>query len=209
MVNIVKTIQPPSLLQAIKNGVILYDNLGKREKVDLRNKLLKDQGYICCYCQKRLPHKFIVKSKIEHFLCQDKNPKLQLNFNNLFIACNGIGNNDVFTCDTKKANLDINSFDLINSNITSKIKYTKNGAVFSDDQNIKNDIENILNLNDENLRKSRESVYKAIEQIKKRCGLKKGNYSKKIEKSIRDCIAKDANGKFQPFYGVSLYFLKK
>jgi hypothetical protein len=74
MVNIVKTNQPASLLQAIKNGVSLYDNLGKREMVDLRKKLLQDQGYICCYCQKRLPHKFIVKSKIEHFRCQENNP---------------------------------------------------------------------------------------------------------------------------------------
>ncbi len=208
MVNIVKTVQPPALLQAIKSGVSLYENLGKREKVDLRNQLLKDQGYICCYCQKRIPHKFIVKSKIEHFLCQDKNPKLQLTFSNLFVSCNGIGNNHEFTCDTKKANFDINSFNLITSNITSKIKYTKNGVIFSEDQNIKNDIKNILNLNDENLRKVREGAYKAIEQIKRRSG-SNGNFQKNIDKKIQDCIVKDANGRFKPFYGVSLYFLKK
>lgn len=208
MVNIIKTAQPSSLLQAIKNGETLYENLGKREKVDLRNKLLYDQGYLCCYCQKRIPHKFIVKSKIEHFRCQENNPLLQLDYNNLFIACNGLGNSNRFTCDTKKANLDINSFNLISSNITSKIKYTKNGLIFSDDQNIKNDIENKLNLNDENLRKSRAGVFKAIEQIKKRCGAK-GNYQNKLDKRINDCVKKDINGKFQPFYGVSLYFLKK
>lgn len=208
MVNIVKTNQPPSFLQAIKNGVNLYDNLGKREMVDLRKKLLKDQGYICCYCQKRIPHKLIVKSKIEHFKCQENNPLLQLDFNNLFIACNGIGNGNKFTCDTKKANSNINSFNLISSNLTTKIKYTKNGIVFSNDQNIKNDIENILNLNDENLRKSREGVFKAIEQIKKQCGLK-GSYKGNLEKKIQDCILKNTEGKFQPFYGVSLYYLKK
>jgi uncharacterized protein (TIGR02646 family) len=193
MVNIIKTIQPPSLLQAKKNGVTLYDDLGKREKVDLRNKLLNDQGYICCYCQKRLPHKFIVKSKIEHFRSQENNPQLQLEYRNLFIACNGIGNSKNFTCDTNKANLDINSFNLLISNITSKIKYTKNGLIFSDDQSIKNEIESILNLNDENLRKSRASVYLGIEQIKKRCALK-GNYSNSLDKRINDCEQKDATG---------------
>jgi len=209
MVRVCKTNEPNSLRTAINRGATDYeDHLDGRTKVKLRNKLLQDQGYVCCYCLKQIPEKYLPKSKIEHFKSQTGFPELQLEFRNLFIACNGVGNITEKTCDTKKGGSELNSFNFLTSNLVTLIKYTKNGTIFSTDNAVKEEINNILNLNDENLRKAREEIYIAIERIKKRCG-SKGNYASSIAKVINEWSTKDHNGRHKSYYAVALYYLNK
>lgn len=209
MVRINKRTQiPPLLLKDIKDGAKIYSSdLGSRTMVELRKTLMEDQGFICCYCQKRIPHKFTPKSKIEHFKSQSEYPQFQLKFKNLFIACNGIGYINDATCDSKKGDTEIKSFNLITTNFLNKIKYTKIGTIISDDEKINNDLKNTLNLNDQNIRKARLQVYDAIETIKKLCH-KKGVYDQKIKIVKSEWSNKDIDGKYKPFYGVALYYLK-
>ena len=62
---------------------------------DLIQALLKEQGYICCYCMQRI---YGEDSHIEHFVPRDiKNTDphsmrasdVELNYGNLFESCNG------------------------------------------------------------------------------------------------------------------------
>lgn len=208
-----RTPQPLSMQNDIRLGATVYPtDLNPKTSVELRKILLEDQGYICCYCQRRIPHKFIpkkfiTKSKIEHFKSQDEFPLLQLKFTNLFIACNGIGNNKEFTCDTKKGNSAITSFNLLTNNFESRIKYTNIGGIMSDDSNINKDIKDILNLNEENLVRARLGVYNAIKNIKRKSQLK-GKFDQLIRKEINSWETKN-DGKFKEFKGVGLYFLNK
>lgn len=209
MVRVSKTNEPNSLRTAINRGATDYElHLDKRTKVKLRTKLLQDQGYVCCYCLKQIPEKYLPKSKIEHFKSQTGFPELQLEFRNLFIACNGVGNIVGKTCDTQKGGNELTSFNLLTSNLATLIKYTKNGTIFSTDIAIKEEINDILNLNDENLRKAREEIYTAIERIKKKCG-SKGNYANSIAKVISEWSSKDSDGRHKPYYAVALYYLNK
>ncbi len=55
-------------------------------KDDIRKSLRKEQGYICCYCERRL---HIDDYHIEHFKPKDpsKFPELQLEYDNLICSC--------------------------------------------------------------------------------------------------------------------------
>ena len=52
-------------------------NFQKPEKESVHKSLLKEQGYICCYCQRRIDLK---NSHIEHFKPKDYYPKLSLEY---------------------------------------------------------------------------------------------------------------------------------
>lgn len=198
----------PLLLKDIKNSAESFENdLSPKAKAELRRVLLNDQGYICCYCQKRIPHKKIPKSKIEHFKSQENHPNLQLEFNNLFVACNGTGYNNNFTCDTKKSNVDIESFNLLTTDFDNRIKYSSLGTIISDDTSIDTEINLKLNLNDQNLIKSRLGVIEAIKNNKRKLN-EKGIYNAGIRKLILEWESRQ-KGKFKEFKGVGLYFLKK
>ena len=58
---------PESLIQYAKNKNAYFD--GYQDKDDVREQLLKDQGYLCGYCMRRLNS--ATEVKIEHILPQD------------------------------------------------------------------------------------------------------------------------------------------
>lgn len=207
MISINKGTKPNSLLKAIQEGETNYLNLKKDVMVDLRNTLLKDQGFVCCYCQKRIPERISPKSKIEHFKSRVNFPKLQLDYKNMFIACNGKGLNSIETCDTSKKNRELNSFNFLNSKIEEKIKYTKNGVIFSVDEKINSEINEVLNLNEEGLRQARQNVYMSIRRIKQKLN-RKGQFQRGIEKLNSEYSSKKSR-QFEPFYGVKLYYINK
>ncbi|RKI30385.1 TIGR02646 family protein [bacterium 1xD8-6] len=64
------------------------DNDGKRRRQRLRNQLIEEQGYICCYCMKRIS---LDSSHIEHFWPKTFFPQIDLDYNNMFASCNGDG----------------------------------------------------------------------------------------------------------------------
>ncbi len=52
----------------------------------LKKTLLEEQGYICCYCQKRVE---LFSSHIEHLKPQSKHPNEIFNYKNLLASCYG------------------------------------------------------------------------------------------------------------------------
>jgi len=214
MIKIGKSPQPRALGEEIAKGARIYPyDLSAKTMVLIRKKLLDDQGFICCYCQRRIPHKskkgkFITpKSKIEHFKCQKNFPRLQLDYRNMFIACRGKGNNDEHTCDTKKEDDLLLKTDFSKA-IQNNIYYTKVGEMKSFDTDLQKDIDEILNLNEENLRVSRSAIYVAIQMTKKRLG-KKPNYQTELSKLVRNIQNKNSKGQLVEFLGTHLYFLNK
>jgi len=202
--------QPQLLLQAVKAGKTDYKNdLDQATMAQLRLALLEDQGYVCCYCQKRIPEKLLPKSKIEHFKCRHSFPDRQLEFQNLFIACNGIGNKEEKTCDTKKGRKAINSFDFMTTKFEDEITYSKIGTISAKNQDIDNEINDVLNLNDDNLIEARKQVLTIINFLKRKIGQSAGSYQNKLDKLIDDWTSKDANGKFKPYFTAGVYYLKK
>ncbi|MCG7849073.1 MAG: TIGR02646 family protein [ANME-2 cluster archaeon] len=61
-----------------------YDDLVNPEKKEVKDSLMKEQGYICCYCERRLTDD---DSHIEHFNPQSNNAVDTLDYTNMLCSC--------------------------------------------------------------------------------------------------------------------------
>ena len=176
----------------------------KIDEENLRRILLKEQGYICCYCMSRID---CDNSKIEHFKPQTKYRKLQLDYKNLFVACKGGEGTFEQFCDTAKKNKELKKINLL-ENIENFIKYKKkldSIEIYSNDEDINSDLNEILNLNANLLKKNRRQKYDEV--LNK---LKKMNFDKNfIKKTLKYFKSKSENGKYSEFCEMIVFFLEK
>jgi len=218
MKQIIKDKEPRSLTEHRAQGGFYY-NLNRDE---LRNSLLDEQGFICCYCMKRIPQKLknedsekhFPSCKIEHVKCQSKNPELELNYQNLLVACNGNHGypKKMQTCDTfkRERNLSFNPADT-DRNIEGFIRFKANGQIFSDDDTIDKELNNVLNLNTKDLKDVREAFYieiqkRIIQEGKKRKGKE---IQRKFYEKEKNKLLTMRNGKFEPYCMVGVYLINK
>jgi uncharacterized protein (TIGR02646 family) len=149
---------------------------------ELRQSLVAEQGSICCYCQQKIVLKSENTGKIwmktEHFVPKkgkDKDESKQLDYNNLLAAC--LGNQDSGNenhCDSSKSDMRLqvlpNPAEIRQSNFDGFLTYKvreREGCVdviAADlaNSDLKKDIDECLNLNEQNLRQKRFAVWKAI-----------------------------------------------
>lgn len=113
MRRITKTTPPEEFLEYLKTPGVSYKGLSGQPKEALRQRLLEDQGYICCYCGQRIHND--EHTKIEHIKCQKNYGDLELCFSNMLVSCdggdvdraNGVRPKHQLHCDAKKGNQDI------------------------------------------------------------------------------------------------------
>ena len=106
--------QPVSLVKHRQQPHATYD--GYREKDDLREALLQEQGFICCYCMRRIQNALVLKMVLEHFNPQnlydgtiEGKPNLTLDYNNILASCTGgeKGHKKQYHCDEAKSHFEI------------------------------------------------------------------------------------------------------
>ena len=207
MRHIVKGNEPRSLVEHRSQPYADYDNYPQKD--DLRQSLLTEQGYICCYCMQRIAHDTI---KIEHWQPQSIYPDLQLDYRNLLGACQGNQGQPqrLQHCDTRKGETEItiNPADA-SKNCENFIKYRSNGQIYSDDETINNELNEVLNLNLETLTRNRKAAMDAvIEGLRKKYPSKSWTVSilsKEIAKF--DNVTKKA--KYRPYCQFVIFLLNK
>ena len=87
MRKIQKTEPPQEFIDFCKSMTgVSFENLSGEPKNALRKRLLEDQGYICCYCGRRVDDS---NTKIEHIKPQKLFPELSLDFKNMLASCDG------------------------------------------------------------------------------------------------------------------------
>lgn len=64
-----------------------YENLRSPQKPAVVQALLKEQGFICCYCEQRVSGS--ADSHIEHLVPQSVDPRRTLDFGNMLCSCQG------------------------------------------------------------------------------------------------------------------------
>ncbi len=113
---------------------------------EFQTQLLKEQGYLCAYCNDRIPEfkkvksKKYCKTKVEHWHPQSSkfsdNNQLDTDYQNMFICCmggesNSLGDNNQENhyCDTAKGESFI-TLDPRERNHINKLKYTNNGQIY-------------------------------------------------------------------------------
>jgi uncharacterized protein (TIGR02646 family) len=215
--------EPPSLSAFIKKNILAniypsYSNLDKKVIDDLSESLLKEQGYLCCYCMEEIS---LNSLRREHFLPQSRFKHEELNYSNLFAACNfsdGLPP-DQQHCDIKKGNLLIPKY-LSDPKCSDYFRYNRSGEILpygsfkrytdyyqnfhqlnAEQKTILSTIE-VLNLNAERLKtKRKDFIFALIQSIN---GLEK----EQIEQKIEDYKSKDNQGKLKRFCGVAVYLIE-
>lgn len=190
---------------------------------ELVESLLKEQGNICAYCMRRIPHRDKLYNKdgtnyvltvedhrIEHILSRDNHPDKKLDYNNMVVCCPGhIGDED--HCDRLKGSNDI-SFSPLDSVFISTLSYKTDGEIVSSDKQYNKEINEVLNLNTKLLKLNRKQSWEIV--VKELVAKNKGKQLNKTQ--INQFIAKyssmhnkDGQMKYIPYCGVVLYNLNK
>ncbi len=206
--------EPSSLTRHKNTPNHNYKNYSKKN--DLRQNLLKGQGYLCCYCMRRIQTPTVNKMKIEHFMPysiyngENEKPDLTLDYNNLIASCKGGegGSKRLYHCDKSKESIEI-ILNPTDRNLMAKIKFTRNGIILTANRTYDNEIDNILNLNIQSLKDGRKMIWESLEQIIKN---KFGNRTVTksfINKKIKYWKQKDALGMSKEYCQVAIYYLTK
>ncbi len=207
MKRIIKGREPQSLLEHRLKSFADYDNFS--EKDELRESLLTEQGYICCYCMQRISAD---RMKIEHWQSQDEYSEFQLDYNNLLGACEGGQGSPSHLqhCDTKKGNTEITINPLDNHrNCEDLTRYSGNGQIYSHDVTIDEELNNVLNLNTQTLVNNRKEVLELVlKQLKSQ--YPKGDWTEAIlNKKIQQWSDRQKDGKHKPYCQIVIHHLKK
>lgn len=184
-----------------------YDDLDKQTKDDIRQSLIEEQGYICCYCMRRI-HLGKGGMRIEHWRSQSRYETEQLDYGNLLASCDGQIETGKSHCDRSKGDLDI-TFNPSNPSIDieASLKYLNDGTMESTDKRLMNDIDAVLNLNLPRLKQNRQAIVRSVEKrLDKGPGKRSRHY---IEELLRAWESADDEGMFQPYSGVALYRIRK
>lgn len=216
MRKIIKNPEPEAWIKFRKTPGVEFESIP-----ELKDALLKEQGYICAYCMRRIPCKDdnsydIIR--VEHILSRKNHPDEEhvFGYNNLVACCTGaIGmsadsenlsaNN--FHCDRKKCEQDV-SFNLFSESFIETLSYnSKDGTIKSSNTQYNKEINEILNLNHCQLKRNRfEALRGVITQLSKI----KSNWTKSnIEKVLAIWNEKDQDGYYKPYCGIVIWYLKK
>ncbi|MGE0084276.1 MAG: retron system putative HNH endonuclease [Desulfococcaceae bacterium] len=207
MRNISKFHEPNSLVEHRCQSDPSFNNLPAAAKKEIRIQLLKEQGYLCCYCMSRISDH---DSRIEHWHSQANYPQKQLDYGNLLLACCGNqGNRPEYQyCDVRKGDHEIlyNPADPTH-NVQDKLRYHGDGMIESNDSIFDKQLNEILNLNFSRLQANRKSVIKGvcIAIDKRGVQVTKGQ----LRQDIRRWDSTNSNGELKEYCQVAIYFLNK
>jgi len=176
---------------------------------ELRAALLKDQGFICGYCMRRIPvvkndPGNIERSKIEHVQSREHFQHLQLEYSNMIICCPGFINSNEH-CDKLKKSSPI-SFSPFDVNVERSISYgSKDGKISSSNMDWNKDFNNVLALNNSLLKLNRKQALEGV-----RLRLQQKNWRKaELESILNEWKSKDADGKLKPYCGVIIWYINR
>ncbi|MEG4342077.1 retron system putative HNH endonuclease [Microcoleus sp. A003_D6] len=177
-----------------------YKYLSNPEKAAVHISLLSEQGYICCYCCKKVEQS---NSHIEHLAPQSKtDSELSVDYTNMLASC-GRDPDWPEYCGNKKQNLAIgvsplqaNCEEFFNYSSTGEILPTANNLAHQKDA--QTTIE-VLGLNHYDLMQGRIQALEALQGIMTQ---------QEAELLAQVCQQMNAQGRYQPFCNAVFYFLK-
>jgi len=200
----------------------VYDDLkGTVEYFELKKSLLKEQGFICCYCEKQIGQGFDLKDcDIEHFMPRHPDKRVlsarecikceeaQLTYTNLFASCKGEQADCADHCNHKKDNW----FDFktcispSDSRINGAFGFRLSGKMYAVNP-IVQEMEKHLNLNSYVLEEQRKAAFEAVmeTEFEDEDLLEDGDY---VETVIEDYDSMQ-DGKYAEFCSMITYCLKK
>lgn len=208
MVLIEKSKEPDSWTQHRKTPGSEYESTP-----ELRDSLLKDQGFICAYCMRRIPvtdHGTTESSRIEHIIPQSMLTREQaMEYSNMVICCPGAISSiseKLTHCDRHKGEKPI-SLSPLDKNFIATLDYKRDGTLFSSDKRFDSEINTILNLNIEQLKANRKSVRNGLINF---LNAKKNRWKRAdLEKILQKYEGRDEGGRRMEYCGVVISYVSK
>ncbi|MEO5726577.1 MAG: retron system putative HNH endonuclease [Byssovorax sp.] len=207
MRRIYKGDEPKSLAEHRRSGGN-YKTYKERE--ELGGALLKEQGFLCCYCMQQIS---LRKMRIEHWASQTAHPTRTVDYDNLLGACTG-GENvlpvEQQHCDVHRKNEPLHVHPTQPPPTCEQLlRYLANGKVTSDDPVVKKDVETTLNLNADHLVAARQKIHDQLLAALAR-EQKNGQWAPAlIEAHAARWRGRDQEGKHREYCQVVLYYLEK
>ena len=177
-----------------------YEYLSNPERKAVHISLLSEQGYICCYCCKRVEQN---NSHIEHLDPQSKtDAELSVDYTNMLASC-GRDTNWPEYCGNKKQNISIGVSPL-QANCEEFFSYSSSGEILPTTNNLAHPKDaqttiEVLGLNHYDLTQGRIQALEALQGIMTQ---------EEAELLAQVCQQMNAQGRYQPFCNAVLYFLK-
>lgn len=210
MIYIKKGKEPRSLTEYRSRMGATYDDF--KDKSDIRSSLLKEQGYLCAYCMRRIDPESM---KIEHWHAQHAEDgtgeETALDYGNMLGVCDGYASSPHKdqTCDTHRGNATIKVNPLSRESV-ALIAYRADGTIFSVDPEINKDLNETLNLNCEHahLKENRAAAIRALQAYcrkKNRDGTWEVSELRKAKKHFET----EKEGRKQPYLGAILFFIER
>jgi len=177
-------------------------------KEELRRALLAEQGFLCCYCMRRIDE---LATRIEHRV--PRNDDNQFDYRNLLAACQG-GEGErrdeaELHCDVHKHNDEI-TVDPTDASrdVEELLRYSLSGAIECADEAVRRDIDVTLNLNLGWLKDARLEVLDGF------CaGFDRkhaGSWTAAVmERELRKWAEIPRGGKLTPYSGVVVSYLRR
>ncbi|MBI5535127.1 MAG: hypothetical protein HY898_20540 [Deltaproteobacteria bacterium] len=200
---------PPRELEAYRlrpNARYDGDNSFGQVKERIRKALVREQGWLCCYCMQRI-EPLAHRMNVEHWASQRRHEERALDWTNLLGACKGEpqATQAAQHCDLRKGDSEIQLDPQKRVHIDT-LSFTADGELISSDAVLQADITERLNLNAVNLRNLRRTAVQAAQRALER------KYSGPLPRSAlsRELEACECKGKqLPPFSGAIAWWLRK
>jgi uncharacterized protein (TIGR02646 family) len=192
-------------------------NFRNPQKEIVHQSLLKEQGYICCYCQRRIN---LNNSHIEHFKPKDENcyPELSLEYSNFLASCQKEKEDkpknyqeSPVHCGHLKGNwYDENlMISPLQEDCNEYFIYTAFGDILSTEDDHKKESAKItiekLGLNIPKLKSERRAVIEGLQELLQQVG----NSKETLEILIKNYDQVNKEGYLNEFCEVLIHFLKQ
>lgn len=208
MVYFEKSKQPKELITYRKQRGASYDAMDAAVRTAVRQQLLKDQHFLCAYCNGVINEETM---RIEHWEAQSVSPLRELDFNNFIGVCSG----DRFQCEPRNEHCDrskgcrkIKYHPSRNVRIEETIKYTSNGEIFSDEAVWNDQLRAVLNLNCGRLPSARLSKLNGfIQALRKRQS--DGNWTPAFKMREAQRVLNLDREQWPEYIGIVQYYCRK
>ncbi len=204
MIRIRKSRAPASLTAYKSVRGACYDAYSNKQ--DLRDALTKEQGNICCYCMGRI-QATETGMKIEHWQSQSRFPAKELEYKNLLGACRGGQGKSprLQHCDTKKASRNLcRTPSDTRHDIGHAIFYLPDGTIRSTDAELDTQLDDVLNLNLDELKRNRRATLDGF-----RAALPKLGALTSAQWQARFAAWHRPGTDFVPYLGIVYHYVRK
>jgi uncharacterized protein (TIGR02646 family) len=201
--------EPQSLLEYRRTPRATYEGLPQDVKEEVRERLAREQGFLCCYCMQRItPNPDGMK--IEHWAPQSQSSERQLDWKNLLGACKGGEGSPLAEqhCDSHKGNTPIR-VNPLEERCERLLRFLADGTIESDDPAVQIDLSQTLNLNYARLRNNRKAVLDAFREFMQRKYSGTTWPQEAMERALTELQEPHRSGMLQEYCQVPIYWLKK